>query len=684
MKTETRNNRSSHVRWFYPKRSRMTKVVLLAVVAIGLANSVVAQDELPPQTTPRAVVDSVSTNGSRLVPHNAPQADETPQRAVSPNFILDTSFTICRGGKVVPAPERIANDGVSISKSLIVSPGFCTGLILFAPDRGRSCVALMEVASPHSDDWALVASVEPKAQSRQLPTTRSSAIAIQRPAMLMTQPQAAPTNLRIVTLVAVTGVNVEADDTVDVLRLTGDPNDKNASYKTIYESARVFEIPETKPGVLTTVSLVVEKGKVDGLLTAAITGVCLLCPHHSITTVPGTGSAIPNDPMYHDPKLPPIRSTSPSVTQYGQPIQFTNDVQYFPAPTNPTKAHVSQRVRQARPQSEAQQLLEEVREMRTLIQGLRDDMQQLRQSTEQSRPSPVRVTMPSAMPSAMPAVRVAANSAWQPYNQPLPQPAQLPVSVNERSDAEKRIELALGKEVSLDITDGTLRDAIRNLHETTGVNIVIDVTGIEEEGVTSQAEVTIQISGVTMRSALKVLLSPLRLDYVIEDEVLKVTSRELAKGQHVVVAYHVSDLVRFEAGWEVMFDELAALIRQVIEPDSWQDVGGRGSIMGNPATKSFVIRQSAQAHEEIRNLLDQIRKLKASLPAEEKPATIKYETVPAKSTTLPQTTHSVPPKSVNKLSESQPTQSQPEPVTPASALKANSESAFQFRIGFQR
>ena len=76
------------------------------------------------------------------------------------------------------------------------------------------------------------------------------------------------------------------------------------------------------------------------------------------------------------------------------------------------------------------------------------------------------------------------------------------------------------------------------------VPLHIDVVGLEGESVRSDTPVTINLDQeISLKSALKLLLEPLNLDYTIRDEVLKVTSPRIAKGQLFSVSYQVADLV---------------------------------------------------------------------------------------------------------------------------------------------
>ena len=173
--------------------------------------------------------------------------------------------------------------------------------------------------------------------------------------------------------------------------------------------------------------------------------------------------------------------------------------------------------------------------------------------------------------------------------------------------ARRLIEEALKKKTSIDIEDGTLLDAIRQLQETAGVNIAVDTRALEEEGVSTDARVSIHVAGVSLRSVLKLLLTEHNLAIQIEDEVLKVTSKQRAGGRQTVVAYRVGEFVDQSSDDQAGFDELITLITTVVEPDSWQEVGGNGSVAANLPTGALVVRQTQDVHEQIQQLLSALR-----------------------------------------------------------------------------
>jgi RNA polymerase sigma factor (sigma-70 family) len=90
--------------------------------------------------------------------------------------------------------------------------------------------------------------------------------------------------------------------------------------------------------------------------------------------------------------------------------------------------------------------------------------------------------------------------------------------------AEKEIVEKLGRPISLHFDNATLSEVIKHIATTARINVVLDNAGLWLEKVKPETPVSIQVDGVQLRGALDLILKPLNLRYVIEDEVLKITS----------------------------------------------------------------------------------------------------------------------------------------------------------------
>ncbi len=258
------------------------------------------------------------------------------------------------------------------------------------------------------------------------------------------------------------------------------------------------------------------------------------------------------------------------------------------------------------------------------------------------------------------------------------------------SPAELQIQKRLGVRVKAAHRDQPLSAVLDALAKQADVPIHLDMVGLEQEAVRSDTPVTISLDQpISLKSALKLLLEPLHLDYVVKDEVLKVTSPRLVKGEVYSVSYPVADLViaipnfssdglgitgalrdgysritprnaasvqygpppagingvsrsgldspidpgslaQFQAGsrppatgstpampfgppagggTQADFQSLIDLIQNTVAPQSWSALGGTGAIQPFETNLSIVVSQTQEVHEQIADLLEQLRRL---------------------------------------------------------------------------
>lgn len=183
---------------------------------------------------------------------------------------------------------------------------------------------------------------------------------------------------------------------------------------------------------------------------------------------------------------------------------------------------------------------------------------------------------------------------------------------------------ALMKEVSLNSEKMPLANVMRTLNQSEGINIFIDTRGLDEVGITPNHPITIQANEIRLQSVLNLILEPLQLTYQVRGNTLVITSKTRAQGKMTAVTYPVADLaipiplaglvsseekahpVRSPA---IDFDSLTELIQSMVQPRSWEMVGGSASIRPHDSTLSLVIRQSSEGHQEIAGLLAQLRRV---------------------------------------------------------------------------
>ncbi len=168
---------------------------------------------------------------------------------------------------------------------------------------------------------------------------------------------------------------------------------------------------------------------------------------------------------------------------------------------------------------------------------------------------------------------------------------------------------ALQKRIWMDFKDAPLSEIVKQLASRCEINVVVDTLGLEDEGVTTNARVSAAAQGARASTFLDQILSPLHLDYIVKDDVLRITSRLKARGDLLTVNYSVADLLPMESFNGTMLvdakplEDLIETICEKIAPDSWEKASGPGAITPYRTTASLVIRQTSDVHEEISRFL---------------------------------------------------------------------------------
>src|SRR5262249_42000105 len=108
---------------------------------------------------------------------------------------------------------------------------------------------------------------------------------------------------------------------------------------------------------------------------------------------------------------------------------------------------------------------------------------------------------------------------------------------------EKRIQKALSDTTQVSFTDNPLEEALSYLEDLHKIEIWLDKAALSEEGINTDTQITLVLTGSSLRSALRLMPEPLGLTYIIEDEVMKITTQAKADEKMSTRVYPVADLV---------------------------------------------------------------------------------------------------------------------------------------------
>lgn len=172
---------------------------------------------------------------------------------------------------------------------------------------------------------------------------------------------------------------------------------------------------------------------------------------------------------------------------------------------------------------------------------------------------------------------------------------------------EARIRAALGVEIEKrgwSFVETPLRDVVAHIKDGLGVPIALDMQALENAGIDLETPVTLDApAGSTVRSALRRILHPLSLTWMVRDECLLITTQDTAAENLAVRLYPLP----CAAGSDADADSLASLV-DVIQHTTggvvaWADFGGHGTVRPSPDGAGLVIAQTEEIHDEVEGLM---------------------------------------------------------------------------------
>ena len=145
-------------------------------------------------------------------------------------------------------------------------------------------------------------------------------------------------------------------------------------------------------------------------------------------------------------------------------------------------------------------------------------------------------------------------------------------SQNLDNERELQLRKSHNNRIDVDFKNMPLSAAIEYISKTLDVPFLIDDRAIVDENVTRDEPITLKLKQAKMVDVLILMLEPLQLTYVLENEVFRVTSKKTSA--NLLRFYDMSYLLP-DSG---LTTELLAALETSIAPDQWQSAGGSASM----------------------------------------------------------------------------------------------------------
>jgi hypothetical protein len=169
-----------------------------------------------------------------------------------------------------------------------------------------------------------------------------------------------------------------------------------------------------------------------------------------------------------------------------------------------------------------------------------------------------------------------------------------------RTAKEKVLREALAKPISVSFTRTPLPEVVATLKKHAGIEISV----VDSAGVDIESRVTLKVSKVSLEAALESLLEPLKLDWIVLEDRLLITTQQAAGNLMQIRFYEAKPFLAASGSMD-------ALIREIftkVNPLSWDESGGPASMKQYGTLLG--VAQNQRNHRAIETLLSEQRKKK--------------------------------------------------------------------------
>ncbi len=163
---------------------------------------------------------------------------------------------------------------------------------------------------------------------------------------------------------------------------------------------------------------------------------------------------------------------------------------------------------------------------------------------------------------------------------------------------ESAIRKALEKRITINFNNTPLRQALDDIEKEAGIEIYLDNRNLQELGLGADSPITAAYEDDRLENVLANTLKDLdrMASWDIFNDVVRITTQETLAETLRVTVYRITRPMLDRRG-RVDSDTLIGQIQTIVEPASWDEMGGEGAV--SPYRGHLVIVQTHKIHDEI-------------------------------------------------------------------------------------
>ncbi len=185
----------------------------------------------------------------------------------------------------------------------------------------------------------------------------------------------------------------------------------------------------------------------------------------------------------------------------------------------------------------------------------------------------------------------------------------LPTEFRDTLLTTARIEQALRGPARFSYADTPLEEIAKDLQNRYQIPVLLDLVDLNQRGINQDLQITQDADESNLDLALEVLLEPHGMSHVVEHEVLKITTKEIAAATKVTRIYPIRDLVDHRKPADYV--PLMELIHESLDDvpgDPFFNSESKGvEAAFVPNARVLVVRHNRKGHRQVEKVLASLR-----------------------------------------------------------------------------
>ncbi|MFK7734433.1 MAG: hypothetical protein AB8B50_00295 [Pirellulaceae bacterium] len=193
------------------------------------------------------------------------------------------------------------------------------------------------------------------------------------------------------------------------------------------------------------------------------------------------------------------------------------------------------------------------------------------------------------------------------FRKPAGEPPEWMRTASVKSQLDDEIASKLKQKFVANFPAVPLSQVMQKIADDQNIPVWINTSELDLLGVDANVPITLNLPSIDLRSALRLMLDPLDLTYIVRNSVLEITTNHSAESDPRIAYYDLSWVI--DRSDQAI--ELVSAIQIHIDPECWLPNGGVSAI--SCVGQTMIVSASFSTQDKIREMLGKLASMRSGM-----------------------------------------------------------------------